>query len=243
MTESRYPTVTPVGEDGLLVEYEPVISQEINRKVRQLAFSLEQIPIEGMKEVISAYRSLMVYFDSEQVTVEEVGEGVRVRARQLRAIQLPAPRLFVIPTVYGGEYGPDLERVATTTGLAVEEAIQLFSAQRYPVYCLGFLCCLAYLGGVPERLRLPRLATPRMLVRAGSVGLAGAQAVVLPIDQPSGFHFIGRSFVTMFDPRDFPPAPVRPGDFFECRSVSGEEAMRWNQRPLGDCLVASIPDN
>jgi KipI family sensor histidine kinase inhibitor len=241
VAETHYPVLTPVGEEGLLVEYEPEISPEINRKVRQLAFGLEQERLDGVSEVIPAYRSLMVYFDAEQVELPSVSAWVEQHARHLRDIQLPAPRLFVIPTVYGGAYGPDLERVATTTGMTPEEVVRLFSSQRYPVYCLGFLCCLAYMGGVPERLRLPRLTTPRTWLPSGSVGFAGAQAVVLPIDQPSGFHYIGRTFVTMYDPHQSPPTPIRPGDFVECRGVSEQEAKRWEARPLGECLVEGLP--
>lgn len=225
----------------MLVEYEPEISLGINRKVRQLAFALEQDPVPGVSEVIPAYRSLMVYFDPDEVSLPSVRTWIERRSRQLRDVELPAPRLFVIPTVYGGSHGSDLERVAATTSMTTEQVVKLFSAQRYPVYCLGFLCCLAYMGGVPEPLRLPRLATPRTWLPAGSVGFAGAQAVVLPIDQPSGFHYIGRTFVTMYDPRHSPPTPIRPGDLVECRGVSEEEAKRWEHRSLGDCLVEDVP--
>lgn len=237
----RFPIITPVGEDAVLVEYEPEISLEINRKVRQLAFALEKDLIPGVSEVIPAYRSLMVYFDTEQTELADVREAIERRATHLRGVELPQPRLFVIPTVYGGNHGPDLARVAATTAMTEEQVIRLFSSQRYPVYCLGFLCCLAYMGGVPEPLRLPRLTTPRTWLPSGSVGFAGAQAVVLPIDQPSGFHYIGRTFVTMYDPCQVPPTPIRPGDFVECPRVSEMEAKRWENRPLGDCLVEGVP--
>src|ERR1051326_5601772 len=215
MADVRYPLITPVGENAVLVEYEPEISIEVNRKVRQLAFALERDATAGLTEMIPAYRSLMAYFDPEQTSLETIRAGIAQRARHLRGIELPAPRLFVIPTVYGTSHGPDLERVAKTTGMTTDEVIELFSKQRYPVYCLGFLCCLAYMGGVPARLRLPRLTTPRTWLPAGSVGFAEAQAVVLPIDQPSGFHYIGRKFVKMYDPSHSPPTPMPPGDLVE----------------------------
>lgn len=239
MAELRYPKITPVGENGLLVEYEPKISTEINRKVRQLATALEQDAIEGATEIIPAYRSLMVYFDVEKTELANVRAAVERRASHMRGIELPVPRLFVIPTAYGGAHGPDLVRVATTTGMSEERVIELFASQRYSVYCLGFLCCLAYMGGVPGPLHLPRLTTPRTLLPAGSVGFAAGQAVVLPIDQPSGWHYIGRTFVKMYDPSHSPPTPIRPGDLIECRRVSEDEARRWENRPLGDCLVES----
>lgn len=238
----RFPTLTPVGEDGLLVEYEPVISVKVNRSVRQLAFALEQRALPGVTEIIPAYRSLMVYFDPTELELDALRAEVNRCAREADRVELPAPRLFRIPTVYGAGHGPDLERVAATARLSPGRVIELFSTQRYPVYCLGFLCGLAYMGGVPEPLRLPRLTTPRTRLPAGSVGFAAGQAVVLPIDQPSGWHYIGRTFVTMYDPTHSPPTPIRPGDLVECPSVSESEAKRWVKRPLGDCLVESVHD-
>jgi len=237
VAEPRYPLITSVGENAVLVEYEPEINLAVNRKVRQLAFALEQGPVDGVSEIIPAYRSLMVYFDAEHAELERVRPAIESRARHLRGIKLPTPRLFVIPTVYGGNHGPDLARVAATTGMTEEQVIDLFSSQRYPVYCLGFLCCLAYMGGVPEPLHLPRLSTPRTWLPSGSVGFAAGQAVVLPIDQPSGWHYIGRTFVKMYDPAHSPPTPIRPGDIVECRRVTEDEARRWEDRSLGDCLV------
>lgn len=235
----RFPKIIPVGENAALVEYEPEISLAANHKIHRLAVELEQASIYGVIEIIPAYRSLMVYFDCTQTNLQQVEAAIRRCAKFLRETKLPPPRLFVLPTAYGPRHGPDLARVAATTGLTEEQVIERFSSQRYPVFCLGFLCCLAYMGGVPKPFDLPRLTTPRTWLPAGSVGFAAGQAVVLPIDQPSGWHFIGRSFVKMYDPSHSPPTPIRPGDFIECRRVSEDEARRWKNRSLGDCLDAS----
>jgi KipI family sensor histidine kinase inhibitor len=234
-TNIPYPRLQAVGESAVLVEYEPEISLEVNRRVRQLASGLEQDALPGMVEIVPAYRSLMVSFDPEQIELAAIVTAIQERAKHLTERPLPESRLFRIPTVYGGEHGPDLARIAETTGMTQEQVIELFSSQRYPVYCLGFLCALAYMGGVPKPLQFPRLATPRTRLPAGSVGMANAQAVVLPMDQPSGFHYLGRTFVTMYDPRRFPPTPIRAGDFVECPSVSEEEALKWKGRFLGEC--------
>lgn len=240
---SQYPRLVPVGEDALLVEYEPEISLAVNRQVRQLAFRIEQAARAGITEVIPAYRSLMVYFDPDQVSLATLRDEIAAHTTSRQTVNLPAPRRFVIPTAYGGTYGFDLDSVATTTGLTSEEVIHQFAAQEYPVYCLGFLCSLAYMGGVPEKLHLPRLTTPRTWLPAGSVGFAGAQAVVLPIDQPSGWHYIGRTFVTMYDPHRSPPTALRPGDLVRCPNVSETEAQKWAGRFIGDCQIEGAADS
>jgi inhibitor of KinA len=235
------PVLTPAGEDALLVEYAPEIRLEVNRQVRRLAFALEQANVEGVAEIVPAYRSLMVYFDPARLELARLEEIVRFHADRADSIVLPAPRLFRIPTVYGGPYGPDLEAVAEAAGIPAAEVVRIFAAGRYPVYCLGFLCSLAYLGDLPAPLRLPRRATPRTRVPAGSVGVAGGQAVILPVDQPSGFHYLGRTFVTVYDPRHSPPTPIRPGDWVECPAVAEAEARRAEGVFLGELPGASSP--
>lgn len=236
------PHLTPVGESCVLVEYQPEISLEVNRHVRQLASGLELDAIPGILEIVPAYRSLMVSFDTDRAELSAIISAIKHRAQHLEDRPLPPSRLFRIPTVYGGEHGPDLTRIAEITAMTTEQVVELFSSQRYPVYCLGFLCALAYMGGVPKPLQQPRLATPRTRLPAGSVGMANAQAVVLPMDQPSGFHYLGRTFVRMYDPQRFPPTPIRAGDFVECYPVTEAEALEWKGRFLGECQ-SDCPEN
>ena len=240
--EQRYPVIRAVAEGSILVEYEEEVSLEVNRKARQLAYGLEQGSFPGLEEVVLTYRSVMVYFDPFRVDGETVRDFIGQVNANLVEIELPPPRLFRVPTAYGSIHGPDLDRVAQHTGLAPDEVIQLFSAQAYPVYFLGFICSLAYLGGVPEALHVPRLATPRPSVPVGSVGFAGPQANILPVETPSGFNYIGRTFVAVYDPREFPPTLIRPGDYVQFPDVSEEEARLAGQKGLGE-FVESFQDH
>ncbi len=237
MSSAPYPVLTPVGEGALLVEYEPEINLRVNSQVRRLAFALQQTSANGISEIIPAYRSLMIYFDTNQLKLNDLLTIVENSERQSSEITLPPPRLFRIPTVYDKTYGPDLQHVAAVTSQTPDEIVEKFSTQQYPIYCLGFLCSLAYLGDIPEQLHLPRRATPRTLVAAGSVGIAGGQAVALPIDMPSGFHYLGRTFVTLYDPARMPPTEFQPGDFIEFPAVSAAKAKTFASRWLGECLV------
>ena len=231
---NTYPVIRAVAEGSILVEYEEEVSLEVNRKTRQLAFGMEQRPCPGLQEVILTYRSVVVYFDPLVAKEETIRGLIEEVNANLVEIELPPPRLFRIPTTYSPAYGPDLDRVAEHTGLTPDEVIQLFSSQVYPVYFLGFICSLAYLGGVPEALHVPRLSTPRSFVPAGSVGFAGPQANVLPVDSPSGFNYIGCTFVAVYDPNQFPPTLIRPGDYIQCPAVSEEEAKLAGERHLGE---------
>jgi KipI family sensor histidine kinase inhibitor len=236
VTLLKIPILRPVAEDCILVEYEEEINPEINKKVRQLAQAIEKHAPPGLNEVIPAYRSLMVFFDPFQIKMETISDLIVHLAEGSVSVDLVWPRLFRIPTVYGGEYGPDLERISRLKNLTPEEVVRLFSSVNYLVYCLGFLCSLAYLGGVPAILDVSRLTSPRPFVPVGSVGYSGRQANILPIDQPSGFNYIGRTFVRVYDPQKFPPTLFRPGDYIQCPPVSEEEAKQAGEKDLGDFI-------
>jgi len=234
MTQWSYPRIKTVGEDSVLVEFEEEVSPDINRKVRELASGIESHSLPGVMEVVPAYRSLMVFFDPFVTDVKEISELIDTLSKDSAGMQVFKRRVFKIPTVYGSTFGPDLNRVSELTRLPPGEVIRIFSSEAYLVYCLGFLCSLAYLGGVPKILEVPRLTSPRPFVPAGSVGLSGSQANIVPIDQPSGFNYIGRTFVSVYNPGHFPPTPIQPGDYILCPSVSEDEARMAGERDLGD---------
>ena len=218
--------ISPSGDCAVLVEFENRIDPEVNRSVRSLALAIASESLPGIQEVLPAYRTVMVVYDPMEIGYRPLVEKIKHCIKKAKNIDLPPGRFFQLPTVYGGSYGPDFQRVAAATDLAPEEVIQVFSATRFMVYFIGFICGLAYLGGLPEILRVPRLATPRTLVPAGSVGLAGGQANAITTDQPSGFNYIGRTFVNLYNPHFFPPVPFLSGDEIQFVPVAEEEALK-----------------
>ena len=233
---NEWPKMKPSGDRALLVEFEDRIDPEVNRSVRALALALESDPFPGVQEVLPAYRTLMVTYDPLQIEYQGLVERVRGCLERARHTGLPPKRTFHLPTVYGGSHGPDLERVSGILRFPPEDLIREFSQTRFLVYFIGFICGLAYLGGLPEKLRIPRLTSPRTLVPGGSVGFAGGQANAIATDQPSGFNYIGRTFATLYDPRSFPPIPFVSGDEILFPPVSEEEALRAKGRRAEDFL-------
>ncbi len=220
------PKIKIAGDRAILVEFEDRIDPKINAQVRSLAMMLEKARLAGVQEILPAYRTLMVIYDPLDVSYKSLVEKINDCLKEAQNFELPAGKFFRLPTVYGGEFGPDLARVAQITGLAPQDVIRIFSETKFYVYFIGFICGLAYLGGLPEILRVPRLSTPRTLVPGGSVGLAGGQANAIATDQPSGFNYIGRTFVLLYDPHIFPPVPFAAGDQIQFIAVSAEEALR-----------------
>ncbi|MFQ6100598.1 MAG: 5-oxoprolinase subunit PxpB [Anaerolineae bacterium] len=217
------PRLLPAGDSALVVEFGDEISEEVNHKVHALAYALKQNPLPGLGEAIPTYRSLLINYDSLRLSCDEVKALVTDLLRKCEEISLPEPRVVEIPVVYGGEFGPDVEFVAEHNGLSVEEVVRLHSGAIYTVYMLGFTPGFPYLGVLPEAIATPRLPTPRKLVPAGSVGLAGSQTGIYPIATPGGWRLIGRTPVTLFDPTRTPPTLLRPGDKVRFVPIPAEE--------------------
>ncbi len=232
----EWPVIRPSGDRAILIEFENRIDPQVNRQVRSLAVTIEGEKMPGIEEVLPASRTLMLVYDPLVIEYRILMKRVSAWLEKARTIDLPPRRLFKLPTIYGGEYGPDLERVVEITRMPAEEVIRVFAETKFLVYFIGFICGLAYLGGLPEILRVPRLDTPRTFVPGGSVGMAGGQANAISTDQPSGFNYIGRTFVSLYDPRVFPPIPFVAGDEVQFNSASVEEALNARGKQATDFL-------
>ena len=206
----------------------------------------------GSKRPFSVIGRFSSSIDPQKIHFPEVVEAIRTIEQGLSPLPSGLPDIYEIPTVYGGSYGPDLKRVSEITGLSPEEVIDLYSSTTFTIYFLGFLCAQPYLGGPAQKLHVPRLDNPRLHMPAGSVGIGGIQASLLTIDQPSGHNFIGRTFLSLYDPRKMPPTLSRqgtasflnrsseeedPGDQGE-RSDEGKRRI-GHERALGSFLPAS----
>jgi len=183
---------------SLLVYFGREITLQANERVRRLLRLLETEPIAEVRNLHPAYCSLLIKFDALKLQHGELETILKGYLNRLEAVHLPEPRLVEIPVCYGGEFGPDLAEVSATHGLTPAQAIELHSSTDYRVYFLGFAPGFAYLGELPEPLMTPRLATPRRIVPAGSVGIAGNQTGVYPVATPGGWRILGRTPTAMF---------------------------------------------
>jgi len=176
--------IFPAGDAALVIELGSRIDLQTNRQVHHLAHLLSQSSLPGSGEAVPAYSSVMVHYDPARLDYATLLDWVQARLAVFAAVPAPEPRQVEIPTVYGGVYGPDLASLAEFHHLPVETVIQLHASAVYTVFMMGFTPGFPYLGGLPEELATPRLATPRTRVPAGSVGIAGSQSGIYPLDSP-----------------------------------------------------------
>ena len=211
------------GDKSIFVEFGDAIDPKLSRRVRHLMLAIEKASIPGITETVPTYRSLLVYFEPLQINARKLRETLYSLAQPLTESELPKPKLIEIPTVYGDEYGPDLEFAATHNGLSTSEVVQIHTGTPYLIYMIGFIPGFPYLGGMSPRIATPRLETPRTKIPAGSVGIAGSQTGIYPAESPGGWRLIGRTPLQLFNPKREPPALFQAGDYLNFISVTPEE--------------------
>ena len=219
--------VEPFGDAALLVVLGEHVDRAVNDRVHRLAFGLDlrAARMPGLGVPVPAYASVLVPFDPSVLAEDAVrgviadalrAAGEAVAAKEPAAAPEPATAADLgpvthVPVRYGGADGPDLAEVAVRTGLSEDDVVRLHAGAEYRVFCVGFVPGFPYLGMLPEELALPRRSTPRLRVPAGSVAIAGRQTGIYPSDTPGGWHVIGRTDLSAWDPHRDPPALLEPG--------------------------------
>lgn len=203
----------PAGDKSLVIEFGDSISPEINKKIRNMYLTIEKSGLDGIVEMVPTYRSLLVSYNPMKIKYNALCNKLREFEDNLGDSGSEPAKVVEIPTIYGGEYGPDIEFVAQHNNLSIDEVIEIHSSRDYLIYMLGFTPGFPYLGGMSEKIETPRLKTPRTKIPAGSVGIAGKQTGIYPIDSPGGWQLIGRTPVKLFDPFAEPPVLLNAGDY------------------------------
>ena len=215
------------GDSGLCAEFGNEISKEINAQIRAFNILLKESGIPGIVETIPTYRSLLIQYDPGQIGYKELSGRLKGLLDKLDTVEIPPSEVLEIPVLYGGEeMGPDMKFVAEHAGISEEEVIKLHSEPEYLIYMLGFTPGFTYLGGLNDAIETPRLKTPRVKIPAGSVGIAGKQTGVYPIDSPGGWQLIGRTPVKMYDANREKPILPEAGQYIKFIPIDRAEFDR-----------------
>lgn len=202
--------------------------------VHALAAWLEASGLEGIQGAVPTYDSLLLEFDAYRTSARQVRSIVLLAMRQIDFVGPTdrTPLEFAVPVAYGGEHGPDLDRVALHEGLAAEEIIRLHTGKTYVIRCLGAPAGSPMLDGPDFPLPVPRLKDPRISVPAGAVSVAGRQAVIAPASAPGGWCVIGQTPLTLLDAAKEPLVPYLPGDILRFYQIDGNEFAALAGQPL-----------
>lgn len=231
------PRILPASDHSLLVRFGTTGGRGIAETgfacghVQQFLHAVEQHPHPAVRNLHPAYASVLVSFDLGQWSLDDAEDFVRSVLENMGEVPAVPARQVLLPVCYDPRVAPDLQDVAGIHGIAIDELVRLHSAPEYVVHFLGFSPGFPYLGGLDAALATPRLATPRTSVPAGSVAIGGAQTGIYPMESPGGWRIVGRTPVTLFDARAWPPAALRMGDRIRFQPVSHAAFERLASQP------------
>ncbi|RWZ58134.1 5-oxoprolinase subunit PxpB [Halobacillus fulvus] len=227
----------PLGDQAVTIEFGDSINEESHQNIRKLAAFFDENPPGWLIEYIPAFASLTLFYNPLFIRKQQkhtlpyewvVGE-IKALLPTLTHKRANSSRTIEIPVCYGQKYGPDLAHVAERNDLSEEEVIHLHTNGDYLVYMIGFAPGFPYLGGMDKRIQAPRKPDPRLRIPAGSVGIAGEQTGVYPLETPGGWQLIGQTPLRLFRPEDASPSLLKAGDRIRFVEISEREFLRLKE--------------
>ena len=225
-------TIFPLGDGALTIEFGDSIHESINARVLEFFEMMQDRKLPFVLGLVPAYASLTVFYETSmvyelkengQTAFSFVAEVIERFTASYHPLVVPEREVVRIPVCYATAFSPDLDFVATQKGLTIDELVQIHTSQNYRVYMLGFLPGFPYMGITDERISITRKPVPRPEVQAGSVGLAGRQTGIYPLNSPGGWQIIGRTPFDLFDKNRAHPVLLKAGDAVEFYSITEDE--------------------
>ncbi len=190
--------IVPAGENALLIYFGDKIDATLPKKIGNFANQLKNTLSDVIIDVIPSYTSLHVSYDLNKISFQAFYNKVEVLLdQQDSSNSIVDIQTTHIPVYYGTEVGLDLERLLAEKNLDLKSFIEIHTLQEYLIYAIGFSPAFSYLGEVDERIQAPRLATPRIKIPAGSVGIAESQTAIYPADSSGGWNIVGRTLLDL----------------------------------------------
>lgn len=223
----KKPIFYALGEGALTVSFGDSINKEYSKQVFQLYRQLQQYEKKFWLDLIPAYTTLTIVYNSSTIPEKSPSTWVRkcieeLLESEMQNVSTPT-RHVTIPVCYATDFAPDALRLCKEHSISHEQLVQLHTGMIYTVYMLGFLPGFPYMGSVDPRIATPRLPKPRTVVPAGSVGIAGEQTGIYPLESPGGWNIIGKTPLKLFDVLREQPVLLTPGDQVSFVAISKEE--------------------
>ena len=228
----------PLGDTGIQLVFGTEISEETNQRIRMFAEDLTRHPIDGVVEWVPAYTTLTIYYLPNKITYGVLREKLEAINEQQHGREAASASLvYIIPTYYGDE-DSDLSFVAEHNGLSEDDVISVHANKDYLIYMMGFVPGFPYLGGMSEEIATPRRVDPRAEILPGSVGIAGSQTGIYPLESPGGWQIIGRTPIQLYDPSGDEPILLESGHYLRFVPINKEEYKEIEQAiKLGEYVV------
>jgi inhibitor of KinA len=194
-----------LGDHAILIKLSKGLNAGMDQDLLTLSQFLKAQKIPGIKDIILAYDNLTLVYDILKFDANPYFFISQLLASFITDASMNigssnTGTIIKVPVCYDPSLGIDLKQAASFANCSIDALIEAHTTEIYTVYCLGFLPGFAYMGDVPKKIQLPRHPQPRTNVAAGSVGIAGKQTGIYPMNSPGGWQIIGRTPLKIFDP-------------------------------------------
>lgn len=210
------------GERAILIEWEVKIDLRIINEIYQFKKLLWSNYSDVMEDIVVAYHSLTLVYKERINDYKKEISLINSCFIENKIKGEVVSTLWKIPVCYDEVFGFDIKELATSLNLSMQKLIEIHSQTLYTVYFIGFLPGFLYLGGLDERLKFPRKATPRLSVPQGALAIGGSQTGIYPIESAGGWNIIGKTPISFFDVEKENPCFAKPGDQIQFIPISFE---------------------
>lgn len=222
-----------ISENAISLEFGDDINEETLGRISGLNECIKQNPFAGLLSTIPAYTTLTLYFNpvglmnepnlKGSTTLDKISGYIKSINVETKNDQQTNHQIIQIPVCYDPTFGFDLQELSSFYQLKKEEIVEIHSNSVYTVYMTGFVPGFPYLGGLSEKLTAPRKQNPRPAIPPGSVGIAGQQTGIYPLETPGGWQIIGRTPLKLFDVNRQQPSLLKAGDKLKFEPISLKE--------------------
>jgi inhibitor of KinA len=226
--------VHPVNENTLTICVGDSIDREINNRVFKIYHQLLKNRHAWWLDIIPAYATISIVYDVLAIRKQHVSAFDWMKT-QIETLVQDIPegnavplRHVQVPVCYDAAFAWDAERIRQEKNISMDELVSLHTSKVYHVFMIGFLPGFAYMGSVDPRIAIPRIPTPRTKVPVGSVGIAGEQTGIYPLESPGGWNIIGKTPLKIFDQEAATPVLFRPGDQVTFTPIAKKEYDSFN---------------
>jgi inhibitor of KinA len=213
-------TYKAFGNKAILIEWEAIIDQEILNDIIQFKENINAQKKENYTDFIIAYNSLTIIYKEEILDLKNEVERLQSIYISSTIAEQQKNYIWEIPVCYDVKFGIDLQEIAHSLKLSIEEIIQLHSEKIYTVFFIGFLPGFLYLGGLNEKIFFDRKQNPRLQVDKGAVAIGGKQTGIYPSNSVGGWNIIGKTPLNFFDVQKANPCFAKAGDQIKFKPIS-----------------------
>jgi len=205
-------SIKPFGRSGVLIEWPQIIQTSTLSEISALRKVIQSKQIKGIVDIVSGYASMTVLYMPEAISFAQILEIIEIAKEESIESAQEEGKVWEISVKYNKSQDKDIASVMSHVGLSRNEIVDLHTSVLYYVYFIGFLPGFLYLGGLDEKLHIPRKKVPDLKIPAGSVAIGGTQTGIYPQESPGGWYVIGDTNFKVIDFYTPPFCKVKPGD-------------------------------